>query len=250
MKTNRTIGALAAPWVGILSWSAAEHTVLGNFVSYQCGVGAPVVVLDQSPDDDDAAEDSIMHSFDCDVDAGVGTWHAEGTLIGIFGPPDTATTKIAQMTIENTGGNVQAQVFKFDHVFQTPLGPPPPLHTAVIAGHFDSFASATVQGAKLNYEMYVDSVDATFETILNSRFPADGSIITGPAPIPFAEEGGPVTIDAAIRHRTMMTFYLDSPGDAIVFGEDEGLDVDANPIPEPGTGLLLLAAVVIGRRRG
>jgi len=250
MTTKRTIGAVLALGVSGGGLGSVGGRAYANFVSYQCGLEPPVFVVDQDPGDDDAAEDRIEHSFACDVDAGVGAWHAEGTLLGVFGPPDTAGTELRNVTIENTAGNVQAQLFRVEHVFQSPLGPPPPLHTVVIAGHYDSFASDTVQGAKLNYDAFVYALDGSFETILSGRFPADGSIINGPAPIPFADAGGPVSINTPIRHRLDLLFYLDSPGDAIVFGEDEGFDAESNPIPEPGTGLLLLVAGAIRRRRG
>ncbi len=45
------------------------------------------------------------------------------------------------------------------------------------------------------------------------------------------------------RYRLFLSFYLDSPGDSIVIGEGEGFGAEAAPIPEPGTGLLLVASL-------
>ena len=222
-----------------------------NLISYQCGLLDPVVVLDGDAGDADAADDAIAHSFSCDVVTDDFAWHAEGTLVGVFGPPDLATTTIAELLIINTAGNVGGQTFDFEHVFQSPLGPPEPLHSASLSGHFDN-AGGTLNGGLLSYTASVANLSAESAVILTGIFPPDGIPAVGVAPIPFADAGGGVSLLTPISHRLFLSFYLDSPGDSIVIGEGEGFGAEAAPIPEPGTGLLLaasLAGIALRARR-
>ncbi len=213
-----------------------------NLIRYQCGALASVEVLDGGAGDADAAADAIEHSFSCDVVTDDFAWHAEGTLVGIFAAPDQATTAITELLIINTAGNVGGQSFDFEHVFQSPLGPPAPLHSASLSGHFDN-AGGTLNGGLLSYTASVSNLSSETEVILTGIFPADGIPAVGAVPIPFADAGGGVSLLTPIRHRLSLTFYLDSPGDSIVIGEGEGFGAEAAPIPEPATGLLLASAL-------
>jgi len=223
--------------------AAGSRVSSANFIRYQCVGLDAVAIVDDGVGDADPTVDAIEHAFSCDVIGGDFSWHAEGTLIGVFGPPDSATTSISNLTIENTGGNVRAQQFLLDHVWQTPLGPPTPQHSASLDGHFDN-ASGTVNGARIDYTATVFSVSGAAATILTGAFPLVGFSTSGPAPIPFSDDGGPVELLTPIQHKLDIRFYLDSPGDSIVFGDGEGFGAEAAPIPEPGT-LSLVATTLI-----
>jgi hypothetical protein len=153
--------------------------------------------------------------------------------------------------IVNTAGNVNAQQFDFSHMWQSPLGPPAPEHFAQIAGHFDNI-TGTVNGTRLQWGADVHNLGGDVENIMSGVIPEKGFNVSGPAPIPFADEGGPVTILTPIRHSILLNSYLDSPGDSIVIGEGESFDVEAIPIPEPAAALLAAVAVAFGLadRRG
>jgi hypothetical protein len=209
-----------------------------NLITYDCGGLGAVAVVDEGPGDSDPAVGAIEHAFSCDVDTVGFAWHGEGTLVGVFGPPDSAQSEIVSLVIENTRGNVNPSTFRFGHVFETPLGPPPPLHSARLAGHFDN-DSGTVNGALLFYSATVSNVSSELAVILSGVFPGDGVPVSGAAPIPFADADGGASLVAPISHEVLFTFYLDSPGDAVVFGDGEGFDVEAAPIPEPSTAALL-----------
>ena len=239
-RMPRAMLLLAALGFHVAAWSQVSSA---NFIRYQCGALDAVEIVDDGVGDADPAVGAIEHAFSCDVIGGAGSWHAEGTLIGVFGPPDSATTSISNLTIENTGGNVNPGQFLFDHLWESPLGPPTPQHSASLDGHFDN-PSGTVNGARIDYTASVINLGGEVETILMGAFPLVGFSSSGPAPIPFSGDGGPVELLTPIQHQMLITFYLDSPGDSIVFGDGEGFSAEAAPIPEPGT-LLLVGTTLI-----
>ncbi len=219
----------------------------GNVIQYQCGVLAPVVVADGDPEDLDPAERHIRVNFDCTVVAGINSWRARGTILGIADPPviGGATTSLTDLTIENLTGNVNGHMFQFAHSFFQ-LGPPAPENSFDLSGHFDNVLHPGIlNGARLDYVAQVVALGGAVTPI-----GADGTgVQAGAAPIPFAFEGGPVVVFHPIEHRGEMIFYLDSPGDAILVGEGEGWNIQAVPAPGATMATAFVLAGLSRRRR-
>lgn len=218
----------------------------GNEITYQCsGLGA-VLVPDNAAGDSDPALNHLRVEFDQTVVAGGFSWRATGTLIGIADPPfgAQATTRLENLTIQNLAGNVGGQMFSFTHTFPQ-LGPPLPVNTFSLTGHFDSLVTpGLLEGGRLAY-----TASVTWLGGIESLGGGDTGHVSGAAPIPFAFAGGPVSPIHPTAHSALLTFYLDSPGDAILMGGGEGWDIEAAPVPGPASVMVFACAGLGVRRR-
>ena len=237
---DRTISTAIAV-TGLL----AAGSVQANLIKIECLGEAPLFVADGDPVDLDPLADRIRVEFDIERDDGVNIWRATGTAIGIFDPSQNATTRLENTTIRNVQGNVHGFFF-LTHTFQSPLGPPDPDNNADISAHFDNVnAPGYLNGAGLTYWTRVVPLGGA-PVVVDT---AGWFNLSGAAPIDIAHAGGPVNVLRPIEHQLELNFYLDSPGDALIIGEGEGIDIEAAPVPAPSAWLAAAGLLIACRRR-
>ncbi len=196
------------------------------------------IIVDNGPDDWNNTVGDIWYKFDLSDQAN--RWEAKGDIFaegGFNGQPPVST--IVTNTLIEKIADVPIFTGEIDFIHNYAASGPL-IHTAQIDGQFDNTIDHDVKGASLEYFASVDGQSlGGFNT----------GIYAGPGPELFDGSLGPLLLPTTEEHHLKMRFYLDSLGDSIeLFNSAELHSV----VPEPGTGVLMLAAwgsILASRRR-
>ncbi|MHC5114616.1 MAG: hypothetical protein ACYTGP_09335 [Planctomycetota bacterium] len=211
--------SLASIRIALAAAMLPATAAIANEITYQCFPNGPMTVADGAGLDLDPAPDVIRVAIDCMANLGGGNiWRAQGTLVADASVPDNETTTFEDLTIWNESGNIAGGHFAVSHFYGYPTGNHNDV-SASVHGHFDNLnAPGFLGGAQLTYSVNVDWGTAIFtDQILAGATPWE----FGVAPIPFGSDGLPFNFYVPHRHKLDFIFYLDSPGDAIFFGDGD-----------------------------
>jgi hypothetical protein len=226
---------LAACFVFAVSSSAWA----GYSVEISVNGGPPVVF----PDNVGPDLNPVM--FDMEIpftvtDAGA-NWTASGTVIatgGGDGAPPVFTVVTDTLIEKLLPGLFNGTILVAHNYAASGLQ----VHTAHIDGQFENTLGNPISYAELFYSPSVNG--------FGMGTAHEGPAINTVGPVPFDEDLGPLPLPTTTRHEINISFYLDSPGDAIRLFNSAEL---RTRVPEPATGTLALAATglatLLTRRR-
>lgn len=180
---------------------------LGNALDLYCGGVLEGTFEDGSPGDLDPDPNEIEIDFTC-VDASA-DWLAQGLARGIFIPNVSAKTEITELTIENITGNFSAGNFRITHNDFALITGNAIFTNVTLDGFYDNVAGAPlISVADVNMALHVNGLFVDFAD------PPPAQAV--PPIVPFFDILGPSVDFEVFSHDHIISFYLDSLGDAIV----------------------------------
>jgi hypothetical protein len=224
-----TVPQLAHQWLlrsldGLLvlalccAFDGSNPAQAGFSVELSVNGGFPAVYLDN------AAPDLNPAVGDIEIDFAVSDAPPVSTIV-----TDTLIEKL-------TAGLINGQI----EVTHNYVVAGPAMHDAMIDGQFENTLGNPISFADLNYTATVNNyfIGSTYE----------GPAMGVPGPVPFSALLGPVATPTTTEHVHTLSFYLDSPGDAIRLFDSAEIHTF---VPEPGTLALAGACLAVGmfRRR-
>lgn len=210
-----------------------------NTLRYKVGPLPFATVADGSSADLDPAADAIRILINRTVTVGGATYRVSGYVSAVASPPVTGKPAliVESLQIRNMAGNVIAGTLVVEHQFSANDNI---TYNDSLSGEFDNVvAPGWLNGGSLAYTSRIRSaVGGSWKTVASGFT----GMQAGAAPIPFAFAGGPVNHKKVDRQEQSFTFYLDSPGDAILIDKTDGCEFSA-------AWLLPLAGWRMSRRR-